>query len=113
MFPNTVTIYRHEIKDNRDVYFRQVVKGFYIWGSMGLVGKGKGAENDDKIKIMSSPERAADYGKTWNVKKGDLIIKGTGKEISALKELAESFTVMSVEENICGSSVDNVLIVCK
>lgn len=115
MFPHTITIFHHAVVDNKDVYTRKVVSGFYWYGHTGIVTSGKGQESDDSITIISSPENAKTFGKKWTVQKDDRIVKGECPDISSFKDLngKEAVTVMKVEPNVCGSLVDNVTITGK
>lgn len=115
MFPHTITIFHHAVVDNKDVYTRKVVRGFYWYGSTGIVQSGKGQESEDSITIISSPENAKAFGKKWTVQKDDRVVKGDCPDISSFKELngKEAVTVMKVEPNVCGSLVDNVTITGK
>lgn len=109
MFPHTITIYRHSVENGQDVIKRQVVEGFYWYGSQGISASNKGGSEEDSVTIVSSPERAQDYGTAWTIKPKDRVIKGEGAEATTLKEI-NGFTVLRVEENICGSPVDNITI---
>ncbi|MBP3441702.1 MAG: hypothetical protein J6L62_02760 [Clostridia bacterium] len=115
MFPHTITIFHHAVVDNKDVYTRKVVRGFYWYGSTGIVQSGKGQESEDSIMIISSPENVKTFGKKWTVQKDDRVVKGDCPDISSFKELngKEAVTVMKVEPNVCGSLVDNVTITGK
>lgn len=110
MFPHTITIYRHSVVDGKDVYHRQMLGGVYCYGSEGIAGSGKGTAEDSSMIVITSQTTAAAFGVEWDVRKGDRIIKGEGKEISSLKEIDGGFTVLSVEDNRCGSTVDNITI---
>lgn len=110
MFPDTITIYRHSIENGEDLYQKQVKDGFYWNVKNKRVNESKGAVSESELTVISSPKRAFDYEKSWNVKVGDIIIKGKGDNISTLKELDNYFTVFSVEENLCGSVADNIVI---
>lgn len=115
MFPHTITIFHHAVVDNKDVYTRKVVPGFYWYGHTGIVQSGKGQESDDSITIISSPENAKTFGEKWTVQKDDRIVKGECPDILSFKELngKEVITVMSIADNRCNSSVDNITITGK
>lgn len=111
MFPHTITIYRHSVINGADVYDKQVLDGFYWNGKVTQNADNKGVDNTAKITAVSSPERAKSYGDKWSVEVGDIIIKGKGSNISSLKELTlPYYKVCAVEENICGSDVDNIVV---
>lgn len=112
MFPHTITIYRHKEVSGADVITRQVVDGFYWYGSKASKASGKGATEDDTVAIVSSPERANDYGTAWTVEPRDRVVKGTGAEVISLKDI-NGITVLRVEENLCGCPVDNITITGK
>lgn len=112
MFPHSITIYSHSSVNLEDVYTRQVVSGVYWYGSTGITAKNKGIEEAADVKIITSPETTAQYGKSWNVRTGDRILKGTGGEITSFKELngKQVIAVTSVRESVCGSPVDSITI---
>lgn len=112
MFPHTITIYRYKEVKGADVITRQVVDGFYWYGSKASNVSGKGATEDDTATIVSSPERANDYGTAWTVEPRDRVVKGTGAEVTSLKDI-DGITVLRVEENLCGCPVDNITIAGK
>ena len=109
MFPHTITIYRHQDIDGKDVIKKQVISGFYWFGSVGVTGSGKGTTEEDAVTIVSSPERAHDYGTEWDVKPKDRVVKGIGEDVTSLREITGQ-TVFKVDEYICGSDVDNITI---
>ncbi|MBP3446220.1 MAG: hypothetical protein J6K64_02985 [Clostridia bacterium] len=115
MFPHTITIFHHTASGGEDVYTRKVVEGVYWHGSTGISRDGKGQESTDSITVISSPENASTYGRKWSVQKGDKVVKGACGDISSFKELnsKEVITVMSVADNRCNSSVDNITITGK
>lgn len=110
MFPHTITIYRHSVADGKDIYLRQIVRGVYCYGSEGIAGSGKGTAEASSMTVITSQTIASVYGTEWDVRKGDRFVKGEGAEISSLKDISDSFTVLKVEDNRCGSSVDNITI---
>lgn len=110
MFPHVITVYRHSVADGKDTYQRQTIGGVYCYGSDGIAGSGKGAAEDSSMTVITSQTTANAFGTEWDVRKGDRIVKGEGKEIASLKELDGGFTVLAVEDNRCGSTVDNITI---
>lgn len=109
MFPHTLTIYHHSVEAGTDVYRRAVVPGWYWMHTASAAGAGHGTQKTDTYTAVSSPLTASTYGKTWTVSPGDKAIKGEGTEITSWKDLqGDVMTVKAVEENICGSSVDNI-----
>jgi hypothetical protein len=73
---------------------------------------GKGTERADSFTAIASPEVTALYGDSWSVKVGDRVVKGSGPDITSWKDLhGDVMTVKAIEENIYGSSVDNITLV--
>ena len=130
MFPHTITIYHHSVVDGADVYDMTTLSGCYWMHTVSRAGAGKGAEKTDSYTIVLSPEQTAKYGTVWNVYPGDRVVRGVrsgataGKcvsgavivghtSITSWKELTgDVMIVKTVEENICGSSVDNITLIC-
>ena len=128
MFPHAITIYRHSVVNGADNYSMTILNGCYWYGKQSITGAGKGTERANICTVVFSPELTATYGLKWSIRPGDRIVKGhdglvgisvTGvstvgmKVIEGLKELPrDAMTVKAVEENICGSSVDNITLVC-
>ena len=113
MFPHTITIYRHSVENGADVYTRQVVKGVYWYGGTGISQNGKGTTEETPVNIVTSPETAIQYGDGWTIEPKDRVMKGEGPEITSLRDIPSAPTVVGVEDNRCGSSVDNVTIKAK
>lgn len=112
MFPHTITIYSHSSQDLKDIYTRQVVSGVYRYGTTGMSVENKGAENSSDIKIITSPQATAEYGKSWTVHAGDRIVMGESGDIRSFKDLngKQVIVVTSVAEHICGSGIDHITI---
>ena len=113
MFPHTITIYRHRVENGADVITRQIVKGVYWYGGTGITASGKGTTEDDLATIIASPETTAQYKSGWDIEPKDRILKGEHPEINGLREIPAALTVVKVEENICGSTVDNITITAR
>lgn len=112
MFPHTITIFHHSAVGGTDVYSRMEIPGWYWHRKAGIAGSGKGTERTDSYTAIASPETTALYGDTWSVKVGDRAVKGSAPDISSWKDLkGEVMTVQAIEENICGSSVDNITLI--
>lgn len=109
MFPHTVTIYHHSVVGGTDVYDKTVLSGCY-WSRKGSqTGSGKGTEKTDSYTVIVNPALTALYGTTWKAYAGDKVVKGSAPDIQSWKELTgDVMTVKVVEENICGSCVDNI-----
>lgn len=126
MFPHTVTIFHHSVLDGKDVYSRTTIKGCYWCRKASLTGAGKGTEKTDSYTIIFSPEQTAQYGTEWNVCTGDRVVKGVvgmSSNIAGIYVVNDQFmtswkdlkgdvmVVKAIEENICGSSVDNITLI--
>lgn len=110
MFPHTITIYRHSIENNQDVYSKQVIKGFYAVVNKTLSADQKGVESTKPSVIISNPENARKYGVEWTVQGKDRIIIGVGGDITSFNDIPEAIKVTGIEANVIGSDVDNVTI---
>lgn len=111
MFPHTITIYHHSVEDGVDVYSRKEIPGWYWMHTASNAASGKGTERTDSYKAVASPLTASQYGVTWDVYVGDRVVKGSAPDITSWKDLKDAMVVKAVEENICGSSVDNITLV--
>ena len=111
MFPHTITIYHHFVEDGVDVYSKKEIPGWYWMQTKSNIGSGKGAEKTDSYKVVASPLTTSQYGLTWDVYVGDRVVKGSAPDINSWKELKDAMVVKAVEENICGSSVDNITLI--
>ena len=112
MFPHTITIYHHFVEDGKDVYNRTEVDGWYWMHTASSTASGKGTERTDSYKLVSSQLTASNYGFTWDVYVGDRVVKGSAPDITSWKDLkGEVMVVKAIEENICGSRVDNITLV--
>ena len=112
MFMHEITIYHLGIVNGQDVYTATHLKGVYWQGSTSASFASKGNDKTNATTIITSPQNAQKYGTEWTVSAGDKIIKGSGKNITSVKELNSYVTVQTVTDNSCGSSVDNVVINC-
>ena len=112
MFPHTITIFHHSVVNGADVYSRTEVSGWYWNHKAGQAGSGKGTERTDSYTVVASPETTALYGDSWSVKVGDRVVKGSAPDITSWRDLkGDVMTVKAIEENICGSSVDNITLI--
>ena len=129
MFPHTITIFHHSVVNGADVYNMTVLNGCYWIHNASRGGAGKGIEKTDSYTVILSPEQTAKYGSVWNVYPGDRVIKGIGngaisgecivgaaivdkQPVTSWKDLkGDVMVVKTVEENICGSSVDNITLI--
>lgn len=109
MFPHTITIFHHSVVNGTDVYSRTEVPGWYWSHTAAQAGSGKGTERADSYTVIASPETTALYGDSWSVKVGDRAVKGPAPDIASWKDLTgDVMTVKAIQENICGSCVDNI-----
>lgn len=108
MFPHTITIYHHSVVSGADSYTKTVLDGAYWHHTQAQSGAGHGAERTDSYTIVMSPEQTAAYGTGWNAYVGDRVVKGVGGAITSFKDIADAMVIKSIQENICGSCVDNV-----
>ena len=113
MFPHTITIYRHKVENGADIITRQIVKGVYWYGGAGITPSGKGTTEDNLATIIASPETTGQYKSGWDIEPKDRILKGEHPVINGLKEIPAALTVLKVDENICGSTVDNITITAR
>ena len=111
MFPHTITIYHHFIEGGVDVYSKKEIPGWYWMQTASNTGSGKGAEKTDSYKVVASPLTTSQYGVTWGVYVGDRVVKGSAPDITSWKDLKDAMVVKAIEENICGSSVDNITLI--
>ena len=112
MFPHTITIFHHSVVNGTDVYKRTELAGCYWNRKASTAGSGKGTEKTDSYTVVVNPELTALYGVEWNVYTGDRAVKGSFPDITSWKDLkGDVMTIKTVEENICGSSVDNITLI--
>lgn len=112
MFPHTITIYHHSVVNGTDVYSRTEVSGWYWNRKVAQTGSGKGTERADTYMVVASQATTALYGDSWSVNVGDRVVKGSGPDITSWKDLkGDVMTVKAIEENICGSGVDNITLI--
>lgn len=141
MFPHTITIFHHSVVNGTDVYSRTEVPGCYLTKTASRAGSGKGTEKTDSYMVVASPEATTLYGNTWRVFTGDRIVKSDAlfgsipsfagvavagstvcgetaygaslyQDIRSWKDLPDNVMIVkAIEENICGSSVDNITLI--
>jgi hypothetical protein len=111
MFPHTITIFHHFIEDGVDVYVKKEVPGWYWMQTKSNTAAGKGTERSDTYKIVASQLTTSNYGVTWDVYVGDRVVKGSAPDITSWKDLKDYMVVKAIEENICGSGVDNITLI--
>lgn len=109
-FVDTVTIYHK----NNDKYERKVIIGCYWYGDTRISNSGHGIVRDDAISIFF-PKDIVDKN-SLKIYKNDRIIKGEGTDIVSVNELIkydDKITVLTVQENIVESRLDNILVTGK
>jgi hypothetical protein len=112
MFPHTITIYHHSVVGGADVYNRTELPGCYWNHTASTAAAGKGTEKTDSYMVVVNPELTSLYGVTWSVFTGDRVVKGPAPDITSWRDLkGDVMTVKAIEENICGSSVDNITLI--
>lgn len=119
--PHTITIYNNLKINNTDNYIRRVLTGVYYYGTDSVNISGKGVVESGNINIIIDGDNLEDYvnykafsdSSKYTIKPGDRIVLGTGPEITSINDLNDSIrqiTVFSIDENLVGSLLDNLLI---
>ena len=119
--PHTITIYNKLKVNDNDQYFKRVLSGVYYYGTDSVNISGKGVVESGNINIIIDGENLEDYvnyksfsdSSKYTVKPNDRIVLGVGPDITSINELNDSIrqiTVFSIDENLVGSSLDNLLI---
>lgn len=125
MFPNEITIFNKIENDDKTTYNTKHLKNVIWYGTDNINLSGKGIVNSDDINIVIPLESLSDYKKVsefnelddksnfFTLQKEDKIVKGVADDIKSVKELSKYenvVTIKSIEENLFGSSIDNILI---
>lgn len=119
--PHTITIYNKLKVNDNNQYFKRVLSGVYYYGTDSVNISGKGVVESGNINIIIDGENLGDYvnyksfsdSSKYTVKPNDRIVLGVGPDITSINELNDSIrqiTVFSIDENLVGSSLDNLLI---
>lgn len=111
LFLDTVTIFHKGIDGT---YERKGINGCYWYGDTRISNSGHGIVRDDAISVFFPRSVVEEYN--LKVYKGDRIVKGEVPEITSVNELAkydEKITVLTVQSNAVGSSLDNLLVTGK
>ena len=114
MFPHTITIFRHIQTLSEDSYTRYVLKGVYWYGSERTSKSGNGVVKDKSVNIIISKDLVDTYKTEWDVKLHDKIVLGEVDDITSVNDLniyEDVINVTSINPNICGSELDNIVIV--
>lgn len=108
-FLDTVTIFHKGIDDT---YERKVINGCYWYGDTRISNSGHGIVRDDAISVFFPKDVITDL----KIFKNDRIVKGEVDAISSVNELSkyeDKITVLTVQWNNVGSSLDNILVTGK
>lgn len=119
--PHTITIYNKLKVNDEDQCFKRVLTGVYCYGTDSINISGKGVVESGNINIIIDGDNLEDYvnyknfndNSKYTIKQGDRIVLGVGPDITSINELTDSYrqiTVFSIDENLVGSSLDNLLI---
>ena len=114
MFPHTITIFRHIQTLDSDTYTRYILKGVYWYGTDRMSKSGNGTVKEKNINIIISKDLVDTYKIEWDVKLHDKIVLGEVDDISSVNDLKvydDVINVTSINPNICGSELDNIVIV--
>lgn len=125
MFLDEITIFNKIENDDKTTYNTKHLKNVIWYGTDNINLSGKGIVNSDDINIVIPLESLSDYKKVsefnelddksnfFTLQKEDKIVKGVADDIKSVKELSKYenvVTIKSIEENLFGSSIDNILI---
>lgn len=110
-FIDTVTVFH---KNEDGIYERIVVNECYWYGDTRIANSGHGIVRDDAVSVFF-PKMVVDSN-DLKIYKGDRVVKGEAPDIESVNELSEyedKITVLTVQSNIVGSRLDNLLITGK
>lgn len=119
--PHTITIYNKLKVDGTEQYIKRVLNNVYYYGTDSVNISGKGVVESGNINIIIDGENLEDYvnyksfsdSSKYTIKPNDRIVLGVGPDITSINKLNDSIrqiTVFSIDENLVGSSLDNLLI---
>lgn len=111
MYPHTVTLYSHNVVDGKDEYTKKVLSGVYVYGTNGLNISGHGIDNTATVNVEVPKGLAVTVNN--KIKANDRFIVGEGTDITKWSDLKNSYTVVSVADNMANSDIDNITIVGK
>ena len=119
--PHTITIYN----EYEGKYLKTILHKVYWYGTDSINISGKGIVEAGAINIIIDgdnllkyiPEREYKGNKdTFTIQRENRIILGEGPDINSVNDIPSNFKVMTVfgiDENLVGSSIDNILITGK
>lgn len=109
MFPHSVTVYHYD--DRTGAYVRQYIQGVYWQGGGEATAANNGEEHKQVASVILSPQKTALYAAgALPVHLDDVIVRGNGSVIQSVQDLTDYAKIVSVTENVCGSTVDNIVL---
>ncbi len=109
MFPHSVTVYHYD--DRTGAYVRQYIQGVYWQGGGEATAANNGEEHKQVASVILSPQKTALYAAgALSVHLDDVIVRGNGSVIQSVQDLTDYAKIVSVTENVCGSTVDNIVL---
>ena len=109
MFPHSVTVYHYD--DRTGAYVRQYIQGVYWQGGGEATAANNGEEHKQVASVILSPQKTALYvAGALSVHLDDVIVRGNGSVIQSVQSLTDYAKIVSITENVCGSTVDNIVL---
>lgn len=109
MFPHSVTVYHYD--DRTGAYVRQYIQGVYWQGGGEATAANNGEEHKQVASVILSPQKTALYAAgALSVLLDDVIVRGNGSVIQSVQDLTDYAKIVSITENVCGSTVDNIVL---
>lgn len=109
MFPHSVTVYHYD--DRTGAYVRQYIQGAYWQGGGEATAANNGEEHKQVASVILSPQKTALYAAgALSVHLDDVIVRGNGSVIQSVQDLTDYAKIVSITENVCGSTVDNIVL---
>lgn len=111
LFIDTVTIFH---KAQNDSYERKVIEGCYWYGDTRISNSGHGIVRDDAITVFF-PKIVVEENQL-KIFKNDRIVKGVAEDIKSVNDLIkydDKITVLTVNKNVVGSKLDNLVVTGK
>lgn len=109
MFPHSVTVYHYD--DRTGAYVRQYIQGVYWQGGGEATAANNGEEHKQVASVILSPQKTALYAAgALSVHLDDVIVRGNGSVIQSVQSLTDYAKIVSITENVCGSTVDNIVL---
>ena len=109
MFPHAITVYHYN--ERTGTYARQYIQGVYWQGGGEATAANNGEENKKVTTVILSPQKTALCAAgALSVCLDDVVIRGSGPDIQSVRDLTDYAKVVSIAENVCGSTVDNIVL---